>query len=768
MKTYRFLLAFSFSLLFSLSIQAQQTSTIRGLVQEARTQTPVPGATVQIVGTDFRTIADENGAFSFTAVPVGRLELKITSVAFSPQLIKELILVSNKELIVNVQLEPSTETLKTIDVKAASPNLSGAKTSLQSITIEQVMRYPATFFDPARLAFSLPGVANTNDQANGMSIRGNNPRGLQWRLEGVEIVNPNHLANAGTFSDQVTVNAGGTNMLSAQMLGNMNFLSGAFPAEYGNALSGVMDMRLRKGNNKNHEHTVQVGLIGVDLATEGPINKEKGSSYLVNYRYSFTGLLALGGMTFGGEAIAFQDLAVNLSFPSKTLGEFTVFGMGGLNSNEFKFDDEDGLGPETEKDLYNINYHGKMGAVGMTQAKTFGGRLHWRNALVYSSLQTKRDQTKVLSASSAPSLAQIDDNTLGKLSLSSIFSIKATDKSFWKAGVYFTQNDESLFANQVDVEANISGLIIQPFVEYDRQLGKRVDLTLGLHSLNYSYNNQSTLEPRMSLALALNESQDLNLALGRYSQIQGAWAYAFNKDLKPTLSDQVVLHYEKRFGTSSTFTAEAFGQFLHQDLSFSDAEFLVGMNISGNYLNFAKNYPIANGSKGRTYGLELNYNKYLDKGFFALINTTLYKSQFRAFDENYYDSRYSGNYIFNVTLGKEWTLKKNRVLGLNTRIVWLGGFRDYAIDEGRSEESGQTVFAVDKPLDKQYPDYFRPDLRLYLKRSKAKINQMWSVDIQNFVNYQNVAYDAYDAFQQKIVRKYQLGMVPMLNYRIEF
>ena len=766
-QTFQYMLMRFFYLILLLSATftsfGQQTGTVRGTVKDELTQAPVEKAVVKITNTDFAAQTDAGGHFVLNNVPVGRIELSVSSVSFTTQIVKELLLASNKELIVEVFLSPSVTDLDEVKVTAASPNLSGAKTSIHAITVEQVMRFPATFFDPARLAFSFPGVANTNDQANGMSIRGNNPRGLQWRLEGMEIVNPNHLANAGTFSDQATVNAGGTNMLSAQMLGNMNFLTGAFPAEYGNALSGIMDMRLRKGNNKEYEHTAQVGLIGVDLASEGPLNKAMGSSYLVNYRYSFTGLLGLMGVTFGGEDIRFQDLAVNLSFPNKKLGDFTVFGMGGKNSNEFSFNDEEGTGPEFEKDLYTINYYGKMGAAGVTHSKVFDSHLLWKNNLVFSGLRTERNQrgTELLDFAFTP---QSNVSNTSKMSFSSIVVKRFDNNASLKAGAYLTKTTDSLQISDYQIFGNFDSWLVQPFVQYATNPSSRVSLDLGIHQLNYMLTSTSTLEPRASVNLNMNVKNRLSLAYGRHSQLLDSWLYAGNANLKPTLSDHFVLNFETKPGVASSFSTELFYQLIHHDLASATLTHLEGMNLN----NFIDPSLLNNEGKGRTYGLELNYNKYLDNGFFALANATFYKSEYLAGDGKYYDSRYSGDYIFNVTLGKEWNVSKSRVLGVNTRLVLLGGFRQYQIDLTASEAANTTVFDYNAPLTEKQKDYFRPDIRVYLKRSKAKLNRMWSIDIQNVANYQNVAYQTYDAYQGKILTKYQLGMVPMLNYRWEF
>lgn len=748
---------------------AQDTGIIRGKVRDAFTFQNLDKVTVQVVGQNKQTFTDENGEFEFDNLPLGRAELKLTSVGYGDQLIKEILVKSGKVNTYEILMESKTNQLEEVKVSTSSPNLSGAVTSLQSINIEQVMRFPATFFDPARLAFAFPGVANTNDQANGMSIRGNNPNGLQWRLEGLEIVNPNHLANAGTFSDQPAANAGGTNMLSAQMLGNMNFLTGAFPAEYGNALSGVMDMRLRKGNNKEFEHTIQAGLIGVDLSSEGPLSKKNGSSYLINYRYSFTGLLALGGLSFGGETIKFQDLAVNLSFPTKKAGDFTIFGMGGLNSNEFAFDDEDGLGPQEEKDLNVIDYYGKMGVVGATHQKSFRRNLSWKTAIAYSGLTTERNQTNA----QAQEFNTNDEQT--KLSFTTAINKKLTDKASIKAGFFITKSFDENYSIVINNVSTLDAYLFQPYVQYSQGLGEKALLNIGVHHVNYSLSsdknsNYRTFEPRLSLTYQAAKNTSINAAFGKHSQYNNIPLFADNQ---PLLSDQYVISIDQKVGKSSNLKMEGFYQnnssttFTNPSLAFANN---INLNDRTQFRNSILAYSNINaqGAKARNYGLELSYQKYLDNGFFALVNTTLYKSEFEAGDGNFYESKYSGNYILNLTLGKEWTTKKNNILGANARVVWMGGFRDYEINVSESKLLRTTIFDYSQPLLDRNPDYFRPDIRVYYRKNKGKKNIMWSLDIQNLANYQNVAFKYYDSFLDEVKTKYQLGMIPMLNYRIEF
>jgi len=751
-------------LTFTFCAFSQQTQTIRGRISDAQSHSPVESATVSIAGTGKTVQTDNQGNFTFTEVSLGRLELLVTSVGYAPQTIKELLLESSKELVLEIALTPSLTNLNEISVKAASPNLSGAMTSLNTITMEQVQRFPATFLDPARLAFSFAGVANTNDQANGMAIRGNSPNGMQWRLEGVEIVNPNHLSNAGTFGDRATQTGGGTNILSAQLLGSMNFLTGAFPAEYGNALSGIMDMRFRKGNNQKYEHTVQAGLVGVDIASEGPLNRQKGSSYLINYRYSFTGLLGLMGIDFGGESITFQDLSLKLNFPTKRLGEISVFAMGGNSSNIFK-SDPDATTWESEKDLQNITFKSKMGVAGISQSKNLNKNWNLKNVLVISGLLNSR-----LSSGLKPK-AEIDSTAKDIFSYSGMIVGKLKNSATLKAGLFLSFKYDSFYNNYM--LASGSGTVIQPFVSLNKSIKDKVDISLGIHNMNYSLSRTSSIEPRVSARVKVNKKQDLSVSYGLHSQLSGVQFFTTTENLKPIKSNHFVLQHIINLNSNSFFKSELYFQQIFDVVEGYNPISSVPSLSYYSTLNDVESSPLQsktyiNKGKGRNFGIELTYQKYLSKGFFALINTTLYKAQFLAFDDKYYETRFSGNHIVNLTLGKEWARTKSRILGINGRVVWLGGFRDYNIDLAKSEQNQTTSFDYTRPLTVKNPDYFRPDLRVYFKRSRTKFSRTLSVDLQNVAGYKNVAFSYYDTYQKKVITKYQMGLVPMLNYRIEF
>ena len=754
------------------SLSASQT--IRGKIIDYVSEQPVVGASITLLNSQKGTQTDAEGSFSFGKMPIGRYQVQVSSVGYESQTISELLLESGKEMVLEIRLHTTANQLAEAVVRAPSANLSGAVTSIQSISTEQIFRYPGTYLDPARLATAYAGVANSNDQANGLIIRGNSPNGMQWRLEGIEIVNPNHLSNAGTFSDRVTQNSGGVNILSAQLLGNMSFLTGAFPAEYGNALSGVMDMRLRKGNDKEHEFTAQAGLIGIDLAAEGPIGKN-GASYLVNYRYSFTGLLVTMGVKFGGEDIRFQDLAFNLNFPTKKAGTFTLFGMGGLSTNVFAAV-RDTSQWVVQKDGFDINYKNRMGAAGLTHSMSLGKRILWRTVIASSGLKNTREGYVLSKVNYQKFLIQADSSTRVKTSATSSLSYKFNDRADLKVGVFVTQQYDELFARSADKRANgnAKGLIIQPYANLHWVILPKLSTNIGLHYLRYTFNQTKSVEPRFSLQYKLSNNQTLSFAYGLHSQLQQPEIYfalatqnsAFlgNATLDVTKSHHYVLSHQYSLKKGSYFKTELF----YQQIFNVPAALL---NPTFSTLNLVEDFtpePLQNAGMGRNYGLELTYQQYLTNGFYALTNATLYNATYKNSDGIERNSRFNGKHIFNLTLGKEWERSKNRILGTSIRVIWLGGFYEREVNEQASIDNKRLIYKNADAFTVKQPDYFRPDFRIYLKKSKEKYSRTLALDIQNIANYQNVSYSYYDILQNKIVRQYQLGLIPILSYRWEF
>ena len=752
------------------------TQTVRGTVTSEGTGQTLEGINLQLLETPYGTATDVKGQFKMGGIPIGRYVLQVTAVGFDTLTISELYVQSGKEVVLELQLQERSSILGEVVITGTSNPFPNDIPSVTLLTQEAVIRYPATFYDPARLLTAYPGVVNDNDQANGIVVRGNSPNGVLWRLEGADIVNPNHTPNAGTFSDQVTQNGGGVNMLSAQLLSTSAFFNGAFPTEYGNALSGVMDMRLRKGNNQKRESVNQFGLIGLDLAMEGPFNKRSQASYLVNARYSTIGILSALGVPLGDEEINFADVSFNLNFPLKKGGELTVFGVGGASSNVFEAE-RDSTVWEFEKDNQDITFNSRTLIGGATLNLPVGSKSNWRTVFAASSLETERT-AEVLDANFELQPQDNATNNQSIISLHSTFKHQLNEISQLKIGLSMNRQDFEIFSEtdlRPEARGEGGGFLLQPYVNVSSQLRSNLTLNTGLRYTHFTFNGTDAVEPRASLSWKLRAGQSLKLAYGIHSQLQNPQLYyavasdANNEDLELSKSQHFVLGYEKRLNVSTKLTAEAYYQHLFDIPVLRDgASDFSALNLLEGFVRES----LVNDGTGRNYGFELGVEKYFNGEFFYLSNVSIYQSKYTGSDGIERDTRFAGNYTFNFTGGKEWSKEKDngrlRTWGLDLRVVALGGFRGSPIDEMASQLAQNTVFVEGQAFSLQQDAYFRTDLRVYLRKNRPGRSSMWALDIQNASNQENAAFRYFDTLQGQVVQRNQLGIIPILSYRVSY
>jgi hypothetical protein len=766
----------------SWTIQAQTpTQTIRGTVSDAATAQTLVGATVEVIASQQLGVTDQKGAFRLTEVPVGRQVVQISYVGYESILLP-ILLESGRETVLNIELSTASSGLDTVVVR--SPRASAVQPlSAQTITIEETFRYPATFYDPARMMALYPGVVNVNNQGNAISVRGNSPNFNQWRLEGVEIVNPNHTPNAGTFSDRITQSAGGVNILSAQLLDYSTFLTSAYQAQYGNALGGILDMRLRDGNAEQHEFVGQIGLIGIDVAAEGPLSRKSGASYLANYRYSTIGLLSDLGVNVGDEDISFQDLSVNLSFPTQKAGDFTLFGIWGASDNIF-ITDRDSTLWEENKDQFDIIFDSETTIVGGTHQLQIGDRGLWKTSVAVSELKSGREQKVALT----DELRSRDQERYQKNAFHSRFSYQINSQHTIQVGTNITQHQSestifdqstSFFTDDFRSNTAFDAWLLQPYVSWHTSWNARLSSTVGLTYSRFTFNEDELLEPRLQLSYQLDRNQGLHFAYGLHSQIQPTAIYGVaspqTRGLTFNKAHHLVAGYQLQLTNSSLFKAEVYYQRLY------DLPTLDGLSIA-NQLEYSIADLFTDGfetrtfldldnlSGGENYGVELSFQKVLLDDTYLLANVSLFES-LGELDGFTYDTRWNGNYALNATGGKEWKWQKKErqmILGLNLNVASLGGFREQSIDLERSRIAQTTIFEESEGFSINQPNFFKTDFRIYYKRNKSKYNTTLALDIQNLTNAQNVAFSYYDSVQDEILTQFQLGLIPILTWRIEF
>jgi hypothetical protein len=761
------------------------TQTIRGTVVDKISKTTLPGATVLVVGTDplIGSTTDLDGNFKLTRVPVGTQTIKISYIGYKEITMQNIIVNSGKEVVLTVPIEEDIvkmdEIVVTADknVEKNKPLNDMATVSARTFSVEETRKFAAAVNDPARASLSYAGVVSTGDGNNTISIRGNSPFGLLWRMEGVDIPNPNHFANVGA-------SGGGISILSSQLLTNSDFMTGAFTAEYGNALAGVFDLNLRKGNNEKREYTRQAGFLGTDVAAEGPFSKNYRGSYLINYRYSTLSVLSKIGVNVGDAVTNFQDLSYNIFLPTNKAGNFSLFGFGGL-SDQNQDAEKDSSKWEDDFQRYNSRYFSNTGAAGLKHAFTINPKTYIQSAFVLSGNSSGYEEFR-LDEQYNPQFNFKRNFINKKATLSSVVNYKLNAKTSMRSGIYANQYFYNLRQRYLDNETNVieeplnakgSVSTVQLFSQWNYRATEKLTLNYGLHFLTLLNNGTNSIEPRASIKYDINEQQSVSLGYGLHGQMQPVGIYEAqvlqtngayikpNKDLGFNKAHHVVLGYNRSLTRYLHVKAETYYQQLYNIAVKNDTNSPISTLVleEGYYTD-----PLVNKGTGRNYGVELTLEQFTHNNMYFLLSTSLYDSRYKALDGVLRNTRFNGNKAVSFTAGKEFIWRKNRVFGVNLRGIYAGGFRTTPIDFEKSKLNSGTRYIESLAFTEQLPDYFRTDLRLSLKRNLKHTTRTLSLDFQNATNHKNLGGQYFEPRSGELKRWYQLPLLPILSYRIEF
>jgi len=775
-----------------INLQAQTlTQTIRGTVMDQESNFPLPGVYVIVIDSDpqLGTVTDQDGHFRLDNLPIGRYNLKIASMGYEERILPDILIGSGKEVILNIDLRESLlqmeEVVVTAKTSKSEPNNEMATVSARSFTVEETKRYAASVNDPSRMALSFAGVSNNEDSNNEIIVRGNSPKGMLWKVEGVEVPNPNHFGEEGA-------SGGGISILSVNMLSNSDFLTGAFPAEYGNAFSGVFDIRLRNGNNEKREYAFQAGLLGIDFAAEGPFSKNSRASYLVNYRYSTLSLLdKIGVSGFEGYIPEFQDLAFKLHFPTKSMGSFSVWSLSGdsRQSSEAK---RDSLSWEDEYDRFDDTFGSQMTANGLTHTYFFNQNTSIESIFSYSGSKNYYSEDS-LDRFYQPVTIWDEDFRHSALRYSGTINSKISSRNTIRSGIIASRlsfnltsreadNAERILRTRVNQQGNT--YLWQGFFQWMHRFSETLSFNAGIHSMWLGLNNNKTIEPRAGLKWAFAPGQSINAGFGVHSRMESLTTYFGqqqtvegtvvlpNQNLDLMKSYHYVLGYDRMFGRDWHLRLEAYYQDLDKvaiaPAGVDDQQWQTFALIN-NDSGYIYDTLVSEGS-GRNYGIELTLEKYFTDNWYMLATSSLFESKYTGRDGIERDTYYNGNFVNNLLIGKEYKLGPGgkNILSINSKLIWAGGRRTTPIDFEKSAANDQTEFYFDRRYSIRQPDYSRMDLRVAYSINRKSTTSTISLDIQNVTNRQNIFGQYYDRDEDEVVYSYQLGLLPVLNYRLEF
>ncbi len=760
----------------------QMTQVIRGTITDTDTKTPLYGVTIQLLDSEQQigAITDQNGNFRIDPVPVGRVSFRVSYLGYEERVYSNVLVGSAKEIVLAIELTESVDKLDEIVIRGGEDKSvvqnEMAMVSARSFSVDETQRYAGAINDPARMVSAFAGV-NTDAQGNNdIVVRGNSPMGVLWRMEGVEIPNPNHFANDGASGGPISA-------LSSNMLANSDFLTGAFSPEYGNALSGVFDIRLKKGNNEKRQYTIGLSTLGVDLAAEGPLSKKNTGSYLINYRYSTLDLLARTGVLDFGGVPRYQDLSFKIWTPISASHHLTTFGLlgsYGIRSNTTAPEDDDLIVSEEE-------FTGGLGTVGLSHLYLVSQRAYWKNTVAVSG-------TKIGGGWSIPDETEtfftVYDAIFrnSSLTMMSSFNYKVNAKHKLEVGGIHKLLGYRLDADEYNFEDDVLEKILddqgsssysQLFSTWKYRISRSLDMVGGIHYLRFNLNGQHSLEPRLSLKLKLEGNKNFSIGYGRHSKLQSLTMYLAkvedengqltnNKGLGLAKADHFILGYDQMLGQNTYMKVEAY----YQSLFNIPIEDVAGSTYS--ILNISEDFPrrvLTNQGKGRNYGLEFTVERYFSQGFYYLTTLSLYKSLYTSQDGVERSTTFDGNYTFNFLSGKEFNVgasTKNKVLFINTKIALAGPRKYTPIDFEASNELGDIVRDETMPFSKKGDVIFKADLAFGIRRNKARSRTEWKFDIQNITNHNALVDEYYEPVTGSRIRGDQLPLLPTISYKIEF
>lgn len=781
-----------------LSAGTSLTQTVRGTLIDVDTREPLIGASVIVLGTSptLGTITDIQGDFKINSVPVGRVAIQLNYMGYETRTIPNVVVNSGKEVVLNLSMEESLIKMEEVVITAAKnvgdPINEMALVSSRSITTEEMNRLSAGFNDPAIITSNFAGIANSGDGGNDIIVRGNSPKYMQWRLEGMPMTSPNH------FNDQAAV-TGTTSALNSNLLATSDFHTGAFAPEFGDALSGVYDIKLRNGNNEQQETIVGFGLLGTDLTVEGPFKKGYKGSYLANYRYSTASIFnKLGLLEVDGNPI-FQDATFKLHLPTTNMGTFAVYGLGGMSDfsqpdvtpKDWNTPGDGQMSGEYSEDYSKSSYLGNLG-ITHTLPMSSRGFLETQVAVSADGIEDEVYRKGDVATDRQQSFKSDLQNITYRGQMT--YHHKFNARHQLQVGTIYTledYNNQQQSLNEDDEMVSIMDLNeslgnLRSYVSWKYKVNDAWTLVGGLHNTNVLFNSKHTLEPRISSHWEIGSKSSLNFGYGMHSTMENVHHYFAkveqpngdfiqpNLDLDLLKSHHFVLGYDYRFKPNLLARVEVYYQDLYNlPVANNDTSYFATINEDSDF-----NYvDLVNQGTGANYGIEFTLQRFFSNNFYWMANASIYESKYTSLEGRERNTRWNGNYLVNLVAGKEFTnlgKKDNQTLALNTRIFFGGGKKILHLlrnDQGdiNVNPANNNYWDYEKAYEHDIEDIFQVSVSASYKWDKLKTTHELFLNIDNITGNKGRLTEFYDPnVADKVGYTTQFGLLPNLMYKVYF
>ena len=779
--------------------QSVVAQTVKGKVTDAITGEILVGAAVRVLelpGTG--AVTNMDGEFHISTKQSGRYTIETSYVGYEPSVLKEVLVAGAKEVVLDITLRENSLELAEVVVKPrVNKETTVNPTALvggMMLSMEEASRYAGGYNDPARLVTAFAGVAGQGD-SNGISVHGNAPQFMQYRLEGVEIFSPNH------FADLYSAGFGMVSALNSNVITNSDFFVSTFNSSYNNALSGVFDVKMRSGNNSKYENGVQVGSVGIEWTSEGPISKKHNSSYIFNYRYGFTTIARkLKLIDTYGSQYDFQDLSFKLNFPTKRAGTFSFFALGFIDKSwdvELDIEDIHSIydASDQEGSLYNA-------VVGASHKIHFDNKWTWRTTMAYNLQHNKADMEYwglTFDANHKPTgfegknypfsyLKQNEERAVINtewskqitprllLQFGGEYSHRFFDLSFRTAeSVYEPVSTTPYYATKDD-----TGLASM----FWSNLWKPADnlsINLGMSGSYFLLSKDFSVEPRASVKWEPSDRHSISIGYGLHSMIEKLDAYFFrnadgtmaNKDLGFSKAHHLLGTYMYKFTDNLNLRVNAYYQYGFDTPVGINGSTFCTVNRLFNYIE----EPLVNKGNTRNYGADITLEHFMSKGFYGQVNASLFKSEYRGLDKKWRNQLHDRGYMVKVLGGKEWMLgkRKQNVFNVSFKYTNQGGLRHTPIDVEAMRANvaagiinAQPIYKEDEAMSLQFDPVSILDLTVSYKINCKKTSHTIAFEGVNILQNETPYAVHYDLGTGQLRTDKSGISLPNLYYRIDF
>jgi len=788
MKKTPFFLVMLLATLLAAAQNNLLTQTVKGTVTDEQSGNVLGDVTIVLEGIKpvIACISDSLGNFKLHHVPIGRQSFRISFTGYEEAFVQNIEVTSTKEVVLEIHLKERIKKLNEVVVTAGRQKSlalnEAAIVSARQFSVDEAVRYAGTRNDPSRMAQNFAGVSGTNDARNDIVIRGNSPSGVLWRMDGIDIPNPNHFSTLGATGGPVSI-------LNTNTLNNADFLTSAFPAQYGNAIAGVFDLRMRNGNNEKYEYLAQMGFNGFELGAEGPLSQQHTSSFLINYRYSMIAAIQALGLSVGTGSTTpyYQDVNFKVHMPTKKAGTFDWFGVGGESHVNFPADAEDNLYATNDGSLRKRNFRSLTGVTGLTHTYFFNSTASGKMVLALSGFQSKYKED-IVEQGKNDKTAYNKNNQQTKFSAGYTFNKKFNSQNQLTAGIVadfntlnlrqdYIKNGDSVVSTLTN--SREKAVLLKAFVNFNHRFTDKLSSNLGLYFQQFTFNNTRSIEPRWNIKYQLKQNQSLSFGAGLHSQSQPLEVYFYqttnaagqtvltNQQLGFVKSVHTVLGYDISFSKHLRFKTEVYAQYIYNAAVEKTPSSFSMLNAGADFY-FPDKTNLVNNGKGYNYGAEMTLERFLHNRFYYLVTVSLFTSRYKGSDDVWRNTVFNSSYVNNVLAGKEFVLTKKASFFLDTKIVITGGQRYTPFDIAASEAAGYVIFKQDEAYSLRNNAYWRWDFKLSYARNGKKTTQKWFVDFQNLINRKNIYIRTLNPKTGAVSEINQIGFFPNFNYVVTF